>query len=151
MTINTTHNVPAVGFETCRSVISEPAFNMTVDGDTVVVIERHQFAQLQGTCQGAHFMRNAFHHAAVAHERVGEVVNDVVARTVELCSQGLLSNRHTHRVRNALTQWASRGFNTRGVTHFRVTWSFGMQLTEVFQLFDWQIVASEVQQAIDQH
>jgi hypothetical protein len=51
VTINATHNVPAVGFETFSGVISEPAFNVTVDGDTVVVIERNQFAQLQGTCQ----------------------------------------------------------------------------------------------------
>ena len=96
-------------------------------------------------------MRNAFHHAAIAHERVGEVVNDVVARTVELRRQGLLSNRHTHSVCNTLTQRAGGGFYASGVAHFRVTWSFGVQLTEVFQLFDRQIVAGEVQQAIDQH
>ena len=149
--INAAHNVPAVGFETCGGVVSEPAFNVTVDGDAVVVVERNQFTQLQGACQGAHFVRNAFHHAAVAQERIGEVVNDVVARTVELCRQGLLSNRHTHGIRNALTQRTGSGFNASGVAHFRVTWSFGVQLTEIFQLFDWQIVASEVQQAVDQH
>ncbi len=33
-------------------------------------------------------MRNAFHHAAVAHEGVGEVVDDVVSRTVELRRRG---------------------------------------------------------------
>ena len=151
MAINATHNVPAVGFETCSGVVSEPALNVTVDGDTVVVIERNQFTQLQGTCQGAHFVRNAFHHAAIAHERIGEVVNDVVTRTVELRRQGLLSNRHTHSVCNTLTQRAGGGFYASGVAHFRVTWSFGVQLTEVFQLFDRQIVAGEVQQAIDQH
>ena len=149
--INATHNVPAVGFETCCGVVGEPAFNVTVDRDTVVVIERNQFAQLQGSCQGAHFVRNAFHHAAVAHERVGEVVYDVVTRTVELRRQRLLSNRHTHSVSNTLTQRAGGGFYASGVTHFRVTWSFRVQLTEVFQLFNWQIVAGEVQQAIDQH
>ena len=96
-------------------------------------------------------MRNAFHHAAVAHECVGEVVNNVMTWTVELRGQGFLGNRHTHRVSNTLTQRAGGGFYTCGVTHFRVTWRFGVQLAEVFQLFNWQIVASEVQQAIDQH
>ena len=70
-------------------------------------------------------MRNAFHHAAVAHERVGEVVNNVMTGTVELRRQRLLSNRHTHCVSNTLTQWAGGGFYASGVTHFRVTefWS----------------------------
>lgn len=66
-------------------------------------------------------MRNAFHHAAIAHECIGEVVHDVVTRTVELCCQSLLGNRHTHGVSNTLTQRAGGGFYTSGVTHFRVT------------------------------
>ncbi|MNC08057.1 hypothetical protein D3C75_556280 [compost metagenome] len=151
MTVNATDHVPAVGFETCCGIVSEPAFNVTVDGDAVVVIERNQFAQLQGTCQRAHFVRNAFHHAAIAHERIGEVVNNVMTRTVELRRQRLLSNRHTHCVGNTLTQRAGGGFNACGVTHFRVTWGFGVQLTEVFQLFNWQGITCEVQQAVNQH
>ncbi|MNS83220.1 hypothetical protein D3C72_1170010 [compost metagenome] len=149
--INATYNVPAVGFETFSSVVSEPAFNVTINGDAVVIVERNQFAQFQGTGQRAHFVRNAFHHTAVAHEGVGEVVNDVVAWTVELCRQRFLCNRHTDRVRNTLTQRTGSGLNASGVTHFRVTWSFGMQLAEVFQLFDWQRITCEVQQAIDKH
>jgi hypothetical protein len=37
--------------QTFRGVVGEPAFNVTVDGDAVVIIERHQFAQFQGTGQ----------------------------------------------------------------------------------------------------
>ncbi|VUS99972.1 hypothetical protein SB6422_03396 [Klebsiella huaxiensis] len=124
---------------------------MTVDGDAVVVIERHQLAQFQGTGQGAYLVGDTFHHAAVAHEGVSEVVNNVVARTVELCRQRFLRNRHTHRIGNTLTQRTGSGFNTRGVTHFRVTRSFRVQLAEVFQLFNRQIITGEVQQTIDQH
>ncbi|VTN11031.1 Uncharacterised protein [Raoultella terrigena] len=120
MAVNAAHHVPAVGFETFSGIVGEPAFNVTVDGDAVVVIERHQLAQLQGTGQGARFVRNAFHHAAVAHERVGEVVNDIVARTVELRRQGFFSNRHPDRVGNPLAQRAGGGFNAGGIANFRV-------------------------------
>ncbi len=115
MAVNAAHHVPAVGFEAFRGVVGEPAFNVAVDGDAVVVVERNQLAQLQGTGQGAHFVRNAFHHAAVAHEGVGVVVNDLVARTVELRRQGLLGNRHAHGVGDALAQRAGGGFNASGV------------------------------------
>ncbi len=87
VTVHAAHHVPAVGFKAFGGIVGEPAFNVAVDGDAVVIIEGHQFAQLQGTGQGAHFVRDAFHHAAVAHEGVGVVVDDVVARTVELRRQ----------------------------------------------------------------
>ena len=89
-------------------------------------------------------MGDAFHHAAVAHEGVGVVVDDVVARTVKLRRQRFFCNRHTDCVGNTLTQRTGGGFYTCGVTHFRVTRSFRVQLTEVFQFFHRQIVTGEV-------
>ncbi|SXE21908.1 Uncharacterised protein [Klebsiella variicola] len=151
VTVNAAHHVPAVGFKAFRGIVGEPAFNVAVDGDAVVIIEGNQFAQFQGTGQGAHFVRDAFHHAAVAHEGVGEVVDDVVARTVELRRQGFLGDSHPDRVSDTLAQRTGGGFHARGVADFRVTRGFGVQLAEVFQLFNRQIVASEVQQAVNQH
>ncbi|SAQ13517.1 Uncharacterised protein [Raoultella ornithinolytica] len=151
MTVNAAHHVPAVGFETFSGVVGEPAFHMTVDGDTVVIIERHQFTQFQGTGQGADLVRDPFHHAAVAHEGVGEVVNDIVARTVELRGQRFFRDSHAHGVSNTLTQRAGGGFYASGVAHFRVARRLRVQLTEVFQLFDRQIITGEVQQAVNQH
>ncbi len=151
VTVHAAHHVPAVGFKAFRGIVGEPAFNVAVDGDAVVIIEGHQFAQLQGPGQGAHFVRNAFHHAAVAHEGVGVVVDDIVARTVELRRQSFLGNSHPDRVSDTLAQRTGGGFHARGVADFRVTRGFGVQLAEVFQLFNRQIVASEVQQAVNQH
>ncbi|MBK4824724.1 hypothetical protein GJS26_00775 [Pectobacterium carotovorum subsp. carotovorum] len=79
------------------------------------------------------------------------MVNNLVARTVELRRQRALGNRHTHGVGNTLTQRAGGGFDAGGVAVFRVTRSFGMQLTEVFQFFNRQVVAGEMQQAVNQH
>ena len=151
VTVNAAHHVPAVGFKTLRGVIGEPAFHVTVDRDAVVVIERHQLAQFQGTGQGAYLVRDTFHHAAVAHERVGEVVNNVVARAVELRRQSFLRDGHTNRIRNTLPQRTGGGFHARGVADFRVTRRFRVQLTEVLQLFNRQIITGEVQQAVNQH
>ena len=76
-------------------------------------------------------MRDAFHHAAVAHEGVGEVVDDVVARTVELRRRGLLGDSHPDRVSDT-AQRTGGGFHACGVADFRVTRGFGVQLAEVF-------------------
>lgn len=151
MAINTTNHMPAVSFETGSGVISEPTFNVTVDGDPIVIIESRQFAQLHGTRQRANLVRDAFHHATVTHKCIGVVINNIMARAVKLRAQRAFCNRKTYCVSNALTQWAGSGFYASGIAIFRVTWRFRMQLAEVFQFFHRQIIASEVQQAIDQH
>ncbi len=87
MTVDVANNVPAVGFETHCGIVGEPAFNVTIDRNTVVIVERNQFTQLQRTRQRANFVGDAFHHAAVAHEGVGVVVDNVVTRTVKLRRQ----------------------------------------------------------------
>ncbi len=46
MTVDVANNVPAVSFETHCCVVGEPAFNVTIDRNTVVIVERNQFTQL---------------------------------------------------------------------------------------------------------
>ncbi len=43
MTVDVANNVPAVSFETHCGVVGEPAFNVTINRDTVVIVERNQF------------------------------------------------------------------------------------------------------------
>ncbi len=64
-------------------------------------------------------MRNAFHHAAVAHEGVGVVVDDIVSRTVEL-RRRFLGDSHPDRVSDT-AQRTGGGFHACGVADFRVT------------------------------
>ena len=78
--VDVADHVPAVGLEALRGVVGEPAFDLAVDGDAVVVVEGDQLAQAQGAGQRADFVRDAFHQAAVAEEGVGVVVDDVEAR-----------------------------------------------------------------------
>ena len=96
-------------------------------------------------------MADALHQATIAQEGVGVVVYHLKARAVELLCQQLFSQCHAHCVGNALAQRASGGLNAGGDAHFRVTWCFAVQLAKVLQLVHRQVVASEVQQRVNQH
>ena len=109
------NHLPAVGLETLRGVIGEPALNLAIDGDAVVVVEEHQFAEAEGASEGCHFVGDAFHEAAVAEERVGVVVNNLVTWAVELRSQGLFGNGETNGVGDPLPKRAGGGFNARRI------------------------------------
>ncbi len=85
--VDVADHLPVVGLEARRGVVGEPAVHFAIDGDAVVVIEGDQLVQAQGAGQRGDFMGDTFHHAAVAEEHVGVVVDDIVAVTVELGSQ----------------------------------------------------------------
>ena len=97
------------------------------------------------------FLGNAFHHAAITHENVGVVVDNVMAWTVELRAHDFFGQGEAHSVGQTLTQRASSGFNARRVAQLRVARGTAVQLTEVFQVFDRQVIAGQVQQRVNQH
>ena len=144
-------HLPAVGFEALRRVVGEPAVDMAVDGDVVVVVEGGQFAQAPGAGKRTGFVRNAFHQAAVAEENPGAVVDDGVAGAVEVVRQHFFGQRHADGVGDALAERAGGGFDARRVAVFGVAGRLAVQLTEILQIVDRQIVAGQVQQGVDQH
>ena len=79
-------------------------------------------------------MADAFHQAAITHEYIGVVINNLVARSVELGCQQALCQRHTHRVGDALTQRTGGGFNPGRDIHFGVARGQRMQLPKVTNL-----------------
>lgn len=87
MAVDIADHLPAVGFETRRGVVGEPAVHFAIDGDAVVVVEGDQLAQAEGAGQRADLVADAFHHAAITEEHVGVVVDNLVTRTVELRAQ----------------------------------------------------------------
>jgi len=145
------HDVPAVGLETLGRVVGEPAFDVAVDGDAVVVPEGSQLAQPPGAGERTGFVGDTFHQAAVAEEDPGAVIDDGVAGLVELVGQQLLGHGHAHGVGDALTERAGGGFDAGGVAQLGVARRLAVQLAEVLQIVDGQIVAGEVQQGVDQH
>ena len=151
MTVYIANHVPAIGLETLGCIVGEPAFDVAVDRNTVVVPEGRQLAQPQGSGQRTGFVGDTFHHAAITHKHKGVVVDDVVAVTVELTGHHLFGNRHADGIGDALPQRASGGLHTWRIAILGMTRGFGMQLTEVLQIVDGQVVTGQVQQRVDQH
>ena len=157
MAVDFGNDVPAVGFEPLRRVVVEPAHHIAmaahfaVDGNVVVVVEGNQLAQLHGTRQRTGFMGNTFHQTAVAQEHIGVMVDNVVARLVELTGQGAFGKRHADGIGDALPQGTGGRLDARRIAIFRVARGLRMQLTEPLQLFNREFIAGQVQQGIDQH
>src|SRR5690606_5324972 len=82
MTVDVADHAPAVGLEARRRVVGEPAFDLAVDRDAVVVPERDQLAQAPGPGDRGGLVRDALHQATVAHEYPGAMVDHVEARAV---------------------------------------------------------------------
>ncbi|MNZ78871.1 hypothetical protein D3C78_974610 [compost metagenome] len=144
-------HLPVVGFETLRRVVGEPAFDFAVDGDAVVIVEGDQLAQAQGTGQGSDFVGNAFHHATVTQEHIGVVVDDVMTFAVELRAHDFFGKGKTNGVGQTLAERTGGGLDAWGVTELRVARGAAVQLTEGLEVVDGDVIASQVQQRIDQH
>jgi len=151
MAVDLGNHVPAVGCEAARRVVGEPALDVTVDGNAVVVVEDNQFAQAQGARQRAHLVGDPLHETAVAGEDIGEVIDERVAVAVELGRQGALGDGHADGVGEPLTERTGGRLHARCVTDLGMPGGHGMQLPEAFDLLQGQIVAAQVQQGIEQH
>ena len=144
-------HLPAIGFETLGGVVGEPAVDVAVDRDVVVVVEGDELAQAPGAGERAGFVRDAFHQAAVAQEHIGVVIDDFMPGAVELGGEDLLGQRHAHGVGDALAERAGGGLDAGGVAVFGVAGGLAVELAEALQLGDRQVVAGQVQQRVDQH
>ena len=149
--VDVADDIPAIGLKARGAVVGEPATHLAVDGDAVVVIHRHQLAQLPGAGQRGHFVGDAFHQAAVAEEHIGAVIDDCMTRAVEARGQHLFRQREAHRVGQALTQRAGGSFHARGMAVFGVAGGARVQLAEALELIQRQVVAGQVQQRVLQH
>ncbi|CCK15451.1 hypothetical protein BN136_1461 [Cronobacter universalis NCTC 9529] len=149
--VNLMHYVPVVGFKTFGGVVGKPALGLAINGNAVVIVEANELAEAQRACERTDLMRDTFHQAAIAHKHIGIVIDDLMARAVKLRRERFLGNRQTHGVREPLAERPGGGFHARRIADFRVARRFGVQLAEVFQLFHRQVVACEVEQAVEQH
>ena len=132
--VDVANHAPAIAFEALRRVVREPAVDAPVDGNAVVVIERNQFAETQRTRKRTHFVRDAFHHATVAEEHVGAVIDDDVTASIEFGGEQPLRKRHADRVRDPLPQRTGRRFHAGRHVVFRMPRRFRVQLPETSQL-----------------
>jgi hypothetical protein len=144
-------HLPAVGLEAPWRVISEPAGDLAVDRDAVVVVEADQLAESPRARERAGLVRDALHQAAVAQEHPGEVVDDLVPRPVEGGRELLLGERHADGVGEPLPQRPGRGLDADLELAFRMARGARPELAEVLQFVDAERVAGQVQHRIEEH
>ena len=151
MAVDVGYHVPAVGLKTFWRIVGEPALNLAVDGNTIVVIDRNEFAQPERAGPRAGLVRYALHQTAIAQKDPGMVINNGVPLAIELGRQRFLCQRHPDGIRDTLPQRPGRGLDTGGVAIFWVAWRLAMELPELFQVFGGEFISGEMQQGIDQH
>jgi hypothetical protein len=144
--VNTADDLPAVGFEARRRVVGEPAFDVAVDRNSIVVPEGDQFAETETAGQRTGLVRYALHHAAVAEEHPGVMIDHLVPTPVEPVCQNLFRQRHADGVRDTLPQRAGRGLHPRGFSVLGMPGRLRVQLPEILQFRHRQVVTGQVKE-----
>ncbi len=96
-------------------------------------------------------MGDAFHQVAIADQGVGHVVNERVVVAVEARRQPALGDGHADSVGQPLPQRPGGSLDAGRQVQLRVAGRQAAPLAEVHQVFQRQVVAGQVQQAIEQH
>ena len=142
---------PAVGFEALSRVVLEPAADVAVDRNAVVVVDRDQLIEVPDAGKRADFVADAFHEAAVAQEHIRAVVDDGEALAVEFRAEELFGERHADAVRDALAERTRRRFDARSHMHLGVARGFAAELTESLEVVHREVIARQMQKRVLQH
>ena len=143
------NRVPAAGFETADLVVGHRQVGRPVDGDRIVVPEDDELAELQVPGERDRLVADAFHEAAVAGNRIGPVIDHIVA---EARGQHPFRQRHADGVGDALPERPRGRLDAGGVAELGMARGLRTQLPEVRQLLDGHAgIAGEIEQRVEQH
>ncbi len=144
-------HLPTVRREPTTDVLGERQRGGTVERYVVAVVEANQFPEPQVAGERCRLGRHAFHEIPVGHQRVGSMVDDGVARTIETVRERTLGDRHAHSVGDALAERARRGLDSRRHERLGMSRRAALPLTERSQVVEGEVVSGQVQEAIEQH
>ena len=144
-------DLPVLRLEAHGDVLFEGDVRIALDGDVVVVVEEDELAELVRAGKRAGLVGDALFKAAVAAQRVGVVIDDGEAFTVEHGRKVRLGDRHADGVRDALSEGARRRLDADGVAVFGVPGRLGAELTELHQILFGEAEAVEIEQGIVEH
>ena len=107
-----------------------------------------QFTEPQMTRERRGLSRNPFHQITVANQGVGVMINNLMVWSVIAGSEIIFGDRHADAVCESLAERTCRHFHTGRQSTFGVTRSEAAPLTKLFDLFERQVITSEVKQTI---
>ena len=140
---------PAGGLEAHDLVVGDGERGGAVDGDLVVVEQHDQLVEPEVSGERDRLVADALHQAAVADDRIGVVVDDIVAQAG---IEQALGQRHADGVGEALAQGAGGGLDARRVAEFRMAGGHGAELPEVAQLLHGHAgIPGEMEERVQQH
>ena len=142
-------SVPAGRLEALNLVDRGREARCAVDGDRVVIEQHDQLAQLEVARKVDGFVADAFHEAAIAHERISIVIGNRVAETRV---HEALGDCHADSGRDALAERTGRRLDPWSVIVLRMPGGDAAKLPEVLQLLDRHLrIAGEIEQRVEQH
>ena len=144
-------HMPPVGFEALRHIFGKGKLRTAVNGNTVVVVQKNEFAQSEVSGQRRRLMRDALHKISIRAYAIREMVNDLEAGLVETRGKMLFGHGHAHGISESLTQRPGRRLNTLCKKVFRVTGRDAAPLPKLFNLLHRHGITGEVQHTVKQH
>ena len=138
-------DVPAVGREARRRVVTHRQLRRAVDGDVVVVVEDGQAVQPERTGQCRRLVTEAFLQAPVARDDPSAVIDQVVP---VVATQDALGQGHADPVGDPLAQWPRRDLHGGRHAVLGVSRRPRERLAEVAQVLQGEVVTEEVGESV---
>ena len=127
-------HIPAIAQKPRGHVFTERQRRVAFNGDVVVVVNPAEIGELQVSRQRRRFAADAFHHAAVARQRVDVEVDHLEARPVEMLRHPARCQRHSDAGRHALPQRTRGGFDAGRPAVLRMPGALAVELPEILDV-----------------
>merc|ERR1712100_968491 len=127
-------DVPAVRLVAGADILGEGDVGVAVDGDGVVIVEGDELAESPVGGEGGALPGHTLHVAAVTHDGVGVVVDDLAVGLVEAAREVLLGHGEADGVADAHTEGTGGDLNAVGDEVLGVTGGHGVPLAEVLEV-----------------
>ncbi len=144
-------DVPADRLVDLRRVFALGELGHGVERDVVGIVNQDEVVEGVVRRERDRLTRHAFLEAAVARECDDVVVENRVVRRVVFRRGHLAAEREADGVADALAERAGGAFDARGFMKLRMPRRDAVKLAEIRDLLDGQIVAREVEPAIEEH
>ena len=144
-------HVPSHGLVTGADILSERDLGVSVDGDTVVIVEGDELSESPVSSKGSSLRGNSLHVASISHDDVGVVVHEVHAWLVEAGSKVLLSEGKSNSVGNSLSERSGGHLNSLGQEVLRVSRGLGSPLAEGLEVLNGQVISHQVEEGVVKH